>query len=384
MISRELHRPLYEPLHRDLDRTREGIGGGEGVTLVLTAPDGAYAGAQAVVTGGTPIVYVDGEYAPITADVGETITPYMFIINGLGTGVWFESPTTFPEYITEGDTIQVQDAVGNVSNILTVSWDVDAADYFSRAETLEADAFDLGVGYGAPLVKGFWSRFVDVLKTDGTWEQIDEIFPGSGVTFGGIAAKLKYNDDPVVTLNGFVEANFNPTGAEIGLIGNGTSTYIDTNWAPSDTITGPSLHHSVFSSAIESGATNTEGCRQPGNDTLMECYLNFSNGQVYDDALSELTGRVNGACDALGHVIGNSTATSHRLLQNGSLIVSGASPVGTPPSIDYYFFATNRSGIAEEHNASRRAIRTLGRGLTEAQEETLTNAVSTLMSKLGY
>lgn len=134
MISRELHRPLYEPLHRDLDRTGDGIGSGEGVTLVLTAPDGAYAGATAVVTNGTPIVYVDGEYAPITAGVGETIVPYMFIINGVETGEWFESPTTFPLTLAEGDAVHVKDAIGNLSNILTAVDDPDAQAYRGAVE----------------------------------------------------------------------------------------------------------------------------------------------------------------------------------------------------------------------------------------------------------
>lgn len=98
MISRELHRPLYETLHRDLDRTGDGIGSGEGAVVILTAPDGAYAGADAVVTGGT--------------------SPYTFLINGVETGSPVSSPTAFPLTLLEGDSVRVSDTDGNLSNAL--------------------------------------------------------------------------------------------------------------------------------------------------------------------------------------------------------------------------------------------------------------------------
>lgn len=87
-------------------------------SVFITAPDGAYAGAPLIVTGGTPVAYEVGEYTPIIEDVGMIIIPYMFIINGVETGEWFVSPTTLPDDLEEGDTIQVKDAIGRLSNVL--------------------------------------------------------------------------------------------------------------------------------------------------------------------------------------------------------------------------------------------------------------------------
>lgn len=66
--------------------------------FILSAPDAVYAGSDTIVSGGQ--------------------SPYMFIINGVETGEWFESPTTFPDDLEEGDTVQVKDTVGRLSNIL--------------------------------------------------------------------------------------------------------------------------------------------------------------------------------------------------------------------------------------------------------------------------
>lgn len=91
-----------------------------GATLGVSFPEGVFAGAPVIVSGGTPIVYVDGEYPPIDAEVGETIVPYMFIINGVETGVWFESPTTLPGDLEPGDTVQIKDALGRLSKVFVV------------------------------------------------------------------------------------------------------------------------------------------------------------------------------------------------------------------------------------------------------------------------
>lgn len=98
------------------------VGGGivGGATLGVSFPEGVFAGAPVIVSGGTPVTYVEGEYPPIDAEVGETLVPYMFIINGVETGVWFESPTTLPEGLAPGDTVQIRDALGLLSRVFVV------------------------------------------------------------------------------------------------------------------------------------------------------------------------------------------------------------------------------------------------------------------------
>lgn len=117
MISRELHRPLYETLHRDLDRTGEGIGSHEGVTLVLTAPNGVYAEATAVIEGGIP--------------------PYTFIVNGVEDPVTFTSPTSFPDDLLGGDTVLAKDSSGNLSNTLTAITRTNYARYSEQFQNAE-------------------------------------------------------------------------------------------------------------------------------------------------------------------------------------------------------------------------------------------------------
>lgn len=66
--------------------------------LILSSPDGCYAGAEAVVTGGA--------------------TKFRFIVNGVETGELFYSPAAFPLTLEEGDEVRVRDELGNQSNTL--------------------------------------------------------------------------------------------------------------------------------------------------------------------------------------------------------------------------------------------------------------------------
>lgn len=66
--------------------------------LILSAPDGCYAEAAAIVTGGA--------------------TKFQFVINDVPSGELFYSPHTFPLTLVEGDEVRVHDELGNQSNTL--------------------------------------------------------------------------------------------------------------------------------------------------------------------------------------------------------------------------------------------------------------------------
>lgn len=96
-------------------------GGVEPVELVATADEGVLPGAPLSVTGGVEVAYVVGAYALMVEDNVAVITPYMFIINDVPTEEWFVSPTTLPADLETGDTVQVRDVNGNLSNILVAA-----------------------------------------------------------------------------------------------------------------------------------------------------------------------------------------------------------------------------------------------------------------------
>lgn len=86
--------------------------------IVITAPDGAYAGAPLIITGGVYAIYAAGEYVLAVDDQLPAVQVYQFVINGVPVGDWVTSPTTIPYSVVEGDLIQVQDISGNLSNTL--------------------------------------------------------------------------------------------------------------------------------------------------------------------------------------------------------------------------------------------------------------------------
>lgn len=86
--------------------------------IVITAPDGAYAGAPLIITGGAYAIYADGEYVLAVNDELPAVQVYQFVINGMPVGDWVTSTATIPDSVVEGDLIQVQDLAGNLSNTL--------------------------------------------------------------------------------------------------------------------------------------------------------------------------------------------------------------------------------------------------------------------------
>lgn len=259
-------------------------------------------------------------------------------------------------------------------------YDPDAQDYFDRAEALDPNAFDLDSFVGGlypPVVKGYWNNFIISLKADGTWDQLDEIFPGCGVTFAGITAKLKHSGNDEVALANFVFGDYTPAGPLPGLKGNGTSKEINSNWSPSDTITVPSGHYSMFTTEEASGISR-EGSDNSTTQTLSGYFT--LNGTLYSDAFSTDGGRISVATSTIGMIIVNANATAHRVLLDNSLVVTGASPTGIVPTADFYFYSIGGSSFSD----ARRSIRTMGQGLTAGQETTLNNAVTALMTSLGY
>jgi len=134
-----LYRPLFRRLYRPLFRRLLGGAGGSTPVepIVITAPDGAYAGQPLVATGGCPVVWdldVESEYEGF--EDGDII--YRIYVNGDYTGIFFfgeegvGGSIPFPLTVGEGDVIEVQDYCGNVSNSLVATWEPDAAIFFEK------------------------------------------------------------------------------------------------------------------------------------------------------------------------------------------------------------------------------------------------------------
>jgi hypothetical protein len=105
-------------------------------------------------------------------------------------------------------------------------YDTDAEDYFTRAEALDANAFDqtaIDPIYTAEYIKGKINKYVIDLKAVGLWTKLTELYLLSGVTFGAILAKLKYDTVATLTNSGFVAGDYVAVGSGGGLTGDGSS-----------------------------------------------------------------------------------------------------------------------------------------------------------------
>lgn len=88
--------------------------------IVITAPDGAYAGATLLITGGAYAIYSEGEYILAVDDELPAVQVYQFVINGTPGGEWVTSPANIPDTVETGDFVQVRDISGFWSNSIII------------------------------------------------------------------------------------------------------------------------------------------------------------------------------------------------------------------------------------------------------------------------
>lgn len=115
--------------------------------IVLFAGNGAFAGSNLQITGGLPVIYHTGDYAPISATEGDTITPYRLRINGVVSGGWFQSEVSVPMGVEAGDIITIADSAGNLSNSVVVEIQDPIGILFNRTSFTDFSGLETNGGF---------------------------------------------------------------------------------------------------------------------------------------------------------------------------------------------------------------------------------------------
>lgn len=264
------------------------------------------------------------------------------------------------------------------------SYDVDAQDYFNRAEALQPLAFDLtdvDSLYTETYVKTAINNFIVTCKADGTWSKLTEVYLLCGVQFGALTAKLKYDSVATLTNHGFVSGDYLAAGSGAGLTGDGSS-YLDTSFLDSSL----------------SADNKSFGRYQTVNTVLgVELSLGVRDGtaqySVVENSATQLIARVPSA-DAtviLSSIDPKSFLICSRRGVNDVEVYLNGSSAGTDtstaagPSISYnwHLFAYNNAGFATNPTNTTNAFMFLGTGLSDTEAANLTTATEALMDALG-
>jgi len=173
-----------------------------------------------------------------------------------------------------------------------------------------------------------------------------------------------------------------------GLIGNGSSKYLQTGVKPGDVGGQPNsggLTIYYFTNPNDNGAElvgNSGGIPQFG--------LQFYAGTVYFDCYAYNTGRISKAASAFtGYVSGNRTTAAREDLYTAnsgtahSSVVSGTGAPGALSTNELYCFAANNAGVAAYQSAKRLSFAAIHSGLSSGESSTFYSLIQALRTALG-
>jgi hypothetical protein len=262
-----------------------------------------------------------------------------------------------------------------------VSYDPDALDYFARAEAL-GGSFDLtGINatYTEPYIKAAFNRLILGLKADSVWNSLTELYMLSGVSFGGLMAKLKYSSVATLTNVGpFVTGDYVAVGSGAGLKGNGTTKYLNTNFNDSAIDgTGDNRAFSTYLTQVVGSAQSLIGSlNSPLAFQLVE---SLSSAAAFDLPVNDA--RINTGSNASNYRIG-----SRRGVNDTEAYINGVS-VGVDTSTttrlstgnNWYIFGNTSTASS----SARIAAAHIGTGLTDTQAANLSLRVNAFMTSIG-
>jgi len=265
-------------------------------------------------------------------------------------------------------------------------YDPAALDYFTRAEAL-GGSFDqsaINATYTEAYVKTAISNCVAGLKSDGVWDSITELYLLSGVSFGGLMAKLKYASVPTLTNNNFVAGDYIAVGAGAGLKGDGSTKYLDT------------LYPQTSVDDLSLSAYQTERPTEDAFKALIASVVSSGNrGFGIFSCVNAGTYRGNGghlqyfnnisvqSYNTVGHFLSTINSFSGKPFFNGVVTVPNISIINSISNGSYAIFRASSNRAADYH-AGRIAAAHIGTGLTDAQVLAFYNRTQTLATSLGF
>lgn len=220
------------------------------------------------------------------------------------------------------------------------------------------------------------------LKNQSLWTLIDQLFLLAG-TSSIAGALVKAKGSGTATNVNFVNGDYSQT---TGLVGNGTSKYINTGRA-ANTLSNTSQHFFASGTGFEvAGSFVLGGAFTGGATSLLSLDVVVGGNRAYR------SGTFTGGQFPLytpsgvtsGTVCGTRrSSTDAEIYENGVSKSSNATSI-TPsfPAINIFLYALNSSGTPAAYTASRLNMVSIGAGLTTAQALALHNLRTTYLAAL--
>ena len=259
------------------------------------------------------------------------------------------------------------------SNTISVTtiYDSDAQAFFDRVTAAG--------GTLTTTEKTATNQLVLDLKANSLWTPMKAIYPMVGASAAACAQNLKSSSFTGTFTSGW-------TFSANGVQGNGTSAYMDTNFAPASNLTLSSGHDSVYLRTNLPISTQVAfGVEQVTLQRMVLFPYAFNVGWIsdlYDNSTSRIS---SSSGPSTGFIVASrASSSSHKLFRNSTQLASSTSAtVGTLPTLNYYIGAFNANGSVNFYGTNQIAFYSIGDGLTDTQASNFYTAVQAMQTTLS-
>jgi len=274
----------------------------------------------------------------------------------------FGSFRGFGEKLAQGQTPTQIGLIGSVG-----AYDIDAQDFFTRVTNAGGTLSNTEIEAVNQLVLD--------LKANSLWTPMKAIYPMVGASAAACAQNLK-SSSFTGTFNGGV------TFSNLGITGNGTSGYMDTNLNQSITQSSNNLHISIYQRNILSDPSNVSmGLGSVSN--FSRFYLNFSGSEYLSiqsgsQAISSIETPQRGM-----FILSRNSSANFFKKQNNLTVETFTNGSSALANVTYGLLANKGTGTAGEFSIANLAFSSIGDGLTDTQAGNFYTAVQAFQTTLS-
>jgi hypothetical protein len=272
----------------------------------------------------------------------------------------FGSFRGFGEKLTQGQTPTQLGATGTQS-----AFDSDASSFFDRVA--------IAGGSLSVTEKAAVNALVVDMKSAGIWTSMKAIYPMVGASAAACAQNLKSSSFVGTFVGGW-------TFSSSGVLPNGSSAYMDTNFNPSTQATITSTHLSSYHNT-DFAAGWSVGCTTATYTPYYAISARLSTNAAFILIGTSTTTVAN--TNGTGFFLGLRNSNTQKILRNNVTLISGTAVGTTLPNFNAYISALNRGGTTVEYDRKSNAFTSIGDGLTDTQAGNFYTAVQAFQTTLG-
>jgi hypothetical protein len=228
-------------------------------------------------------------------------------------------------------------------------------------------------------------NFVRSCIDGGAWPKLAEVYPICGNDLATALVKLKHAGNPLLTAVNMVAADYQESGVNGGVAGNGTTKYINSNF-PQNALA-PTAHMSVYLRENEAGgATRYWFAANTNTPTIEQTILGTPNGSIQQGMLgsNSATASSGSAPNAGFYYVERNSNIDLQLWYQGAQVATSATAC-TPAyqNLNLFLCARNVNNIPSNWSAKKISFCSAGSPLTAQEKTTFFNAVTALQAALN-